>query len=30
VKSGRELRDGLILRIPEAPASLLVKYRRVR
>jgi len=30
VKSGRELRDGLILKIPEAPASLLVKYRRVR
>ena len=30
VKSGRELAAGLGLRIPEAPASLLVKYRRLR
>jgi alpha-galactosidase len=30
VKSGRELAAGLGLKIPEAPASLLVKYRRVR
>jgi alpha-galactosidase len=30
VKSGRELSSGLTLKIPEAPASLLVKYRRVR
>ena len=30
VKSGRELAAGLTLRIPEAPASLLIKYRRVR
>ncbi len=30
VKSGRELAAGLTLKIPEAPASLLVKYRRVR
>ena len=30
VKSGRELAEGLTLKIPEAPASLLVKYRRVR
>ena len=30
VKSGRELAAGLVLKIPEAPASLLVKYRRVR
>ncbi|RPJ03532.1 MAG: alpha-galactosidase [Candidatus Aminicenantes bacterium] len=30
VKNGRELAAGLTLKIPEAPASLLVKYRRVR
>jgi len=30
VKSGRELAAGLTLKIPEAPASLLVKYRRIR
>jgi alpha-galactosidase len=30
VKSGRELAAGLVLKIPEAPASLLVKYRRIR
>jgi hypothetical protein len=30
VRSGRELAEGLTLKIPEAPASLLVKYRRVR
>jgi len=30
VKSGRELSAGLTLRIPEEPASLLIKYRRVR
>jgi alpha-galactosidase len=30
VRSGRELAAGLMLKIPEAPASLLVKYRRVR
>jgi hypothetical protein len=30
VKSGRELREGLTLKIPEEPASLLVKYRRIR
>jgi hypothetical protein len=30
VKSGKELAEGLTLKIPEAPASLLVKYRRVR
>jgi alpha-galactosidase len=30
VKSGRELAAGLALKIPEAPASLLVKYRRLR
>jgi len=30
VKSGRELAAGLTLKIPEAPASLLIKYRRVR
>jgi alpha-galactosidase len=30
VKSGRELAEGLTLRIPEEPASLLVRYRRVR
>jgi alpha-galactosidase len=30
VKSGRELASGLTLKIPEAPASLVVKYRRLR
>ncbi|NTU51179.1 MAG: alpha-galactosidase, partial [Candidatus Aminicenantes bacterium] len=30
VKSGRELAEGLTLKIPEEPASLLIKYRRVR
>jgi hypothetical protein len=30
VKSGRELAEGLSIKIPEAPASLLIKYRRVR
>ncbi len=30
VKSGHELAEGLSLKIPEAPASLLIKYRRVR
>jgi len=30
VKSGRELAAGLTLRIPEEPASMLIKYRRVR
>jgi alpha-galactosidase len=30
VKSGRELAGGLTLKIPEAPASLLLKYRRIR
>jgi hypothetical protein len=30
VKSGRELREGLTLKIPEAPASMLMKYRRLR
>jgi len=30
VRSGKELAAGLTLKIPEAPASLLVKYRRVR
>ena len=30
VKSGKELAEGLTLKIPEAPASLLVKYRRLR
>jgi len=29
-KSGRELAAGLSLKIPEAPGSLLIKYRRVR
>jgi alpha-galactosidase len=29
-KSGRELAGGITLKIPEAPASLLVRYRRVR
>jgi alpha-galactosidase len=30
VKNGRELAEGVVLKIPEAPASMLVKYRRVR
>jgi len=30
MKSGRELDAGLLIKIPEAPGSLLVKYRRVR
>jgi alpha-galactosidase len=30
VKSGRELADGLTLKIAEAPGSMLIKYRRVR
>ena len=30
VKSGRELADGLSIKIPEAPGSLLIRYRRVR
>ena len=30
IKSGRELADGLSVKIPEAPGSLLIKYRRVR
>jgi alpha-galactosidase len=30
IKSGRELAEGLRLKIPEAPASLLIRYRRVR
>lgn len=30
VRSGRELAEGLTLKIPEAPASMLIKYRRVR
>ena len=29
-KSGRELAAGLSIKIPEAPGSLLIKYRRVR
>ena len=29
-KTGRELAGGLTLKIPEAPASMLIKYRRVR
>jgi alpha-galactosidase len=29
-KTGRELGSGLSIKIPEAPGSLLVKYRRVR
>jgi hypothetical protein len=29
-RSGRELSGGITLKIPEAPASLLVKYKRVR
>ena len=30
VKSGRELGEGLSIKIPEAPGSLLIKYKRVR
>jgi alpha-galactosidase len=30
MKSGKELAAGLSIKIPEAPGSLLVKYRRVR
>jgi len=30
VKSAKELAAGLNLKIPEAPGSLLIKYRRVR
>ena len=30
VKSGRELAAGLTLKIPEEPASMLIKYRRLR
>jgi alpha-galactosidase len=30
VKSGRELADGLSIKIAEAPGSLLIRYRRVR
>jgi alpha-galactosidase len=30
VRSGRELAEGLTIKIPEAPASLLVRYRKVR
>lgn len=30
VKSGRELRTGLALKIPQADTSLLVKYRRIK
>ncbi len=29
-KSGRELAEGLSLKIPEAPGSLVIKYRRLR
>jgi len=29
-RTGRELAEGLTLKIPEAPASMLIKYRRVR
>jgi hypothetical protein len=29
-KGGRELGEGLSVKIPEAPGSLLAKYRRVR
>jgi hypothetical protein len=29
-KSGRELAEGLTIKIPEAPGSLLITYRRVR
>lgn len=30
LKSGRELLAGLAVKLPEAPASLLIKYRLVR
>ena len=30
VKNGRELMSGLGIKIPEAPGSLLIKYRRIR
>jgi alpha-galactosidase len=30
IKSGRELANGLAIKIPEAPGSLLIKYRRAR
>jgi len=30
IKSGRELAAGLTIKIPEAPGSLLIRYRRVR
>lgn len=30
VRSGQELAAGITLKIPEAPASMLIKYRRVR
>ena len=30
IKTGRELAAGLALKIPEAPGSLLIRYRRVR
>jgi alpha-galactosidase len=30
IKSGRELLAGIPIKIPEAPGSLLIKYRRVR
>jgi hypothetical protein len=29
-QTGRELRDGLTIKIPEASGSLLIKFRRVR
>jgi len=29
-KSGRELAEGLLIKIPAAPGSLLIKYRRLR
>jgi alpha-galactosidase len=29
-KTGRELASGLLIKIPEAPGSVLIKYRRVR
>ncbi len=29
-KTGRELAEGVTLKIPEAPGSMLIKYRRVR
>jgi hypothetical protein len=30
IKTGRELAGGLLIKIPEAPGSLLIFYRRVR